>query len=108
MRTHTTSLLQPLGTCVFGPLKQRMRRRHAARHGSGHVSVAQWLQLLQEVPVTMLPERTWQRSFRSVGISSSAPLSTDLQHLGIEYPLPEHGPVFVVDKAPASGQRQQA
>ena len=97
--THITSLLQPLDTCVFGPLKQRMRRRYAeAMRGSGCVSVAQWLQLLQEVTVTMLSERSWQKSFRSVGISSSAPLSADLQHLGIEYPLPEPGRVLSLTK----------
>ncbi|CAE6925339.1 unnamed protein product [Symbiodinium sp. CCMP2592] len=97
--THITSLLQPLDTCVFGPLKQRMRRRYAeAMRGSGCVSVAQWLQLLQEVTVTMLSERSWQKSFRSVGISGSAPLSADLQHLGIEYPLPEPGRVLSLTK----------
>ena len=97
--THITSLLQPLDTCVFGPLKQRMRRRYAeAMRGCGCVSVAQWLQLLQEVTVTMLSERSWQKSFRSVGISSSAPLSADLQHLGIEYPLPEPGRVLSLTK----------
>ncbi|CAE7292315.1 unnamed protein product [Symbiodinium sp. CCMP2592] len=97
--THITSLLQPLDTCVFGPLKQRMRRRYAeAMRGSGCISVAQWLQLLQEVTVTMLSERSWQKSFRSVGISGSAPLSADLQHLGIEYPLPEPGRVLSLTK----------
>jgi len=76
-----------------------MRRRYAeAMRGSGCVSVAQWLQLLQEVTVTMLSERSWQKSFRSVGISSSAPLSADLQHLGIEYPLPEPGRVLSLTK----------
>lgn len=92
-----TWLLQPLDTHVFAGYKHFLRNKYRALlEAHGRVSPVQWMTLLFEVATQYLCGNRWLPAFQAVGLHGKPErLSSDLQGLRVERPLPASVPRFL-------------